>query len=123
MSKVFALPALPFFGSRSSSRATRSASRPAARRSSRRLRLHIVLAVAAIFLLLSYLVAVNRNASLGYQVTSLNRSISQLTQDNQKLMVRLSEANSLASPQINGTEWVNVKTAEFLAAPQHFSQR
>lgn len=82
-----------------------------------------VIAVSAV-MLLSYLFGVNNYASKGFEIKSLQSRISQLTEENKKLSVKVSEQTSMTAIQNDflSSNFVPAGQAKFLQVNQ-YSQR
>lgn len=78
------------------------------------------LVVANIVLLLSYLTAVNNNATKGYEIKKLQTQATQFTDENQKLNVKMSEISSMLSVQTDylSAHFVPAGTPQFLQLNQ-----
>lgn len=81
-------------------------------------------AVAAVFLLGSYLVSVNSYAASGYELKKMQKELALLTEANQKLSVRVSQVSSMVSvqSQVLGADFIPAGTPQFLQVNQ-FSRR
>lgn len=82
------------------------------------------LAVLCLALLFSYLVGVNSYAAKGYEIKKLQTHITQLSEQNEKLNFKVSEASSMVAIQTDflNTNFVAAGPAKFLQI-NHFSQK
>lgn len=76
-------------------------------------------------LLFSYVLSVNNYASTGYEIKSLQNKISQLSQENKKLNLNISEKASVANleGELNKSGFLVVKNAKFLTGGSQYSQK
>lgn len=83
------------------------------------------LIAANVFLLMSYLTAVNSYASTGYQIQTLQKRVSILTEENDSLSVKVAQTSSMISAQNDfaGQNFVSAGTPQFLLQTNQFSQR
>ena len=79
------------------------------------------LIVANAALLMSYVYGVNEYASQGYQITSLKKQLSELTQSNNKITLQVSEASSMVTIQNDylSANFVPAGTPKFLQESQN----
>lgn len=71
-------------------------------------------------LLMSYVYGVNQYATAGYEIRTLQKKVSSLTEDNRKVSFKVSEAGSMVSIQTDflNSNFVAAGTPTFLQAGQ-----
>ena len=91
-------------------------------------RFYLALGLIAInsIMLFSYILGVNNFASQGYQIKALQKQLSVLSEDNKKISLKVSEANSMVAIQSGflSANFVAEGTPKFLEVIQNqFTQR
>ena len=73
-----------------------------------------------VMLLMSYVYGVNQYSSVGYEIKSLQKRLSVLTEDNRKISLKVSEAGSMVSIQSDflNSNFVAAGTPTFLQVSQ-----
>jgi len=73
-----------------------------------------------VVLLASYLVSVNGSAASGYEIKKMRTELATLTEENQKLNVKVSEISSMVSiqDQVLSADFVPAGTPQFLQQTQ-----
>jgi len=78
--------------------------------------LSVALIAANAVLLMNYIYGVNDYANKGYEIKSLQKQVSSLTDDNRKITLKVSQASSMVSIQSDflSSNFVPAGTAKFL---------
>ena len=78
-----------------------------------------------IILLFVYILGVNAYASTGYQIKFLQNNISQLSQENKKLNMQISERASVANleTELSQSGYMAVQSPKFLQTENQYSQK
>lgn len=79
------------------------------------------LAVLNVILLLSYVYGVNQYATAGFEIKTLQKKVDDLNEDNRKISLKVSEANSMISIQSDflNSNFVAAGTPQFLQFSQY----
>lgn len=85
----------------------------------------LVLSAMNIALLLAYILGVNNYASTGYEIKALQNKISQISQENKKLTLLVSELSSVSNLQaeLSQSGYSVVKATTYLQDESAYSQR
>jgi len=85
----------------------------------------LVLAAINITLLFAYILGVNNYASTGYEIKALQTKISQISQENKKLTLSVSELSSVTNLQaeLSQNGYSVVKTTTYLQSESQYSQK
>ncbi len=87
----------------------------------------LVLGLAALntALLFAYILGVNNYASTGYEIKTLQNKISQISQENKKLILSISERASVSNLQaeLSQSGYTVVKATTYLQDESQYSQR
>lgn len=84
----------------------------------------LVLCLLVLGLLMSYLLGVNSYASTGYEIKKLQNQVNALSEENQKMNLKVSEISSMTNLQeeILNSRFVTIGNPKFLQE-NHYSQR